>query len=488
MTSADSARAGIGVARGERLLGFDEHGEVFDAGDVVLRRIRDDYMAQVATLHRKYLESSLVAKGIVETRLRDDGDLEHRKLAVSYPYEWPANMYKDAVMFHLGLFAELDKAGLTLKDALPNNILFDHTTPVFVDFLSLVPRASLGAAAWLGAGRYADPRFAVAKKMLLPYMILPLLFMARGEYRIARDLLSTRSCNCEGAPPSWLELLAPHCRPSRAWLRRYVQSLSIAAALLPARYLARWRAPRAFLALLHKLVERVRSLEVTPPLSAYSYYYDEKQEEISFDHPQGFPPKQKAVHELLRAKVPGSVLDLGANTGWYSVLAAREGASVIALEEDESCIDILYRRAKRQGLRILPLKASFGDLTKEIAGARALAPNGAGPLYRAGVQRLGADLVLVLGLLHHLVLGEGRPIEAVFEVLGALATRTLVLEFVAIDDEKIVEDPGFFPNLARFDAASYNLERVRAAGLRHFPRVEARASHPATRTLLVFDR
>jgi SAM-dependent methyltransferase len=474
---------------GERLLGFDDDGEVFDRGDVVFRKIRESRKADVAAVHRAYERAQLAARGIVETRLREDGDLEHRKLVVSYPYEWPANMFKDAVLFHLGLFAALDKDGLTLKDALPNNILFEHTAPVFVDFLSLVPKDKLGAAAWLGAAGYADARFAVAKKMLLPYMILPLLFMARGEYRTARDLLSWRSCNCEGKPPSWLEIFGVHRRPSRTWLRGYLRSLALAAELLPARCFARWRRPEGFLALVRNLAERVRSLDVTPPLSAYSYYYDEKKEEISLDHPEGFPPKQRTVHDLLRARAPGTVLDLGANTGWYSVLAARQGASVIALEEDESCVDILYRRAKRRGLRILALRASFGDLTGEIPGAKSLAPAGAsGPLYRAGVHRLGADLVLVLGLLHHLVLGEGRPIDTVFEVLGALAAKTLVVEFVALDDEKIVEDPGFFPNLGHFDAGTYNLDLVRAAGLRRFARVEARTSHPGSRTLLVFDR
>ena len=471
-----------------RLLGFDDDGEVFDRGDVVFRRIREGRKIDVAAVHRVYERMQLAAKGIVETRLRDDGDLEHRKLVVSYPYEWPASMYKDAVLFHLGLFAELDPVGLTLKDALPNNVLFEHTSPVFVDFLSLVLTERLRDAAFLGAAGYADARFAVAEKMLLPYMILPLFFMARGEYRIARDLLSSRSCNCEGKPPSWLELLVPHRRPTRSWLRRYLTSLWMALELLPARYGARRRGAGQFDSLIRELRRRTLALDVEPPLSAYSYYYDEKKEELSFDHPDTFPPKQKAVHEILRTRAPRSVLDLGANTGWYSVLAAREGASVIALEEDESCTDILYRRAKRLGLRVLPLKVSFGELTREIRGAVSVAGTGATALYRAGVDRLGADLVLVLGLLHHLVLGEGRSIDSVFATLSRLAGKTLVVEFVALEDDKIRDDPGFFPNLPRFDAATYNLERVREVGLRYFTAVELRPSHPESRTLLVFDR
>jgi len=477
-------------SEGRPLLGFDEHGEVSDAGHVVHRTIRQDYKAEVARLYRAYRDGNLAAKGIVDTVLLDDGDLEHRKLVTSYPFEWPANMYKDAVLFHLGLFTELDKSGLTLKDALPSNILFDHTTPVFVDFLSLVRRENLGEAAWLGAEGYADPRFAVARKMLLPYMILPLLFMARGDYRTARDLLSWRSCNCEGTPPAWSELLRPTRRPDPIGFRSYLRSLGVAAEMLPARYGARWRGPGTFPALVRTLQQRVQPADVTPPLSAYSSYYDEKKEAHSFVDESGFLPKQKAVHDLFRARAPRTVLDLGANTGWYSVLAAQSGASVIAMEEDESCVDILYRRAKRQRLKILPLKISFGDLTKTIHCARNLAPapGASDALYRAAVERLGAELVLALGILHHLVLGEARTLDAVFKLLGMLAARTLVLEFVALDDEKIVEEPGFFPNLARFDTSTYNLALVRDAGLRHFARVKLLASHPASRMLLVFDR
>lgn len=472
----------MSIAANSRLFGFDEHGEVRDLGHVVHRKIRDDYKPVVAKLHRTYLDADLASKGIVETALRADGDLEHRKLVTSYPYEWPANMYKDAVLFHLGLFAELERSGLTLKDALPNNIVFDHTRPVFVDFLSLVPPQGLRELDWLAAGAYAEPRFAVAERMLLPYMVLPLLFMASGRFATARDLLSTRSCNCDGRPPSWRELLRPSLGRGRSSLRGYLRALGVAAELLPARLGSTKRDAAAFGRLVDGLTRRLGDLDVTPPPSAYSFYYDEKQEAISLADPAAFLPKQKTVSEVLRARAPGSVLDLGANTGWFSVLAARNGASVIALEEDEACADILYRRAKTQGLRVLPLKIAFGELTREIRGT------GGGLLYRAGAERLGADLVLVLGLVHHLILGEGRATEDVFALLSRMARKTLVLEFVALDDDKIRGDPGFFPSLGRFDAATYNLDLVERVGRRHFPRVERRASHPGTRTILVFDR
>ena len=477
-----------------RLLGFDDGGEVFELPDVIYRRIGEQHKQGVAGLHRLYEVHGFAAKGIVETTLRADGDLEHKKLVTSYPYEWPANMYKDAVLFHLGLFGELDRAGLTLKDGLPNNIVFDRTAPVFVDFLSLVPLDALKDEQWLEAGGYADARFAVLAKMLLPFLVLPLLFMGRHQFGLARDLLSSRSCNTGGKPPSWRELLPPPRGRRLGALKRYLHSLFDGAALLNIRRAAKSRGGSDFGRTIDAITGLVRSLDVTPPISAYSSYYDEKKDAHALGDPASFLPKQKAVHGILGEKRPRSVLDLGANTGWYSVLAASLGASVIALEEDESCVDILYARAKKQNLSILPLKASFSDLTKEIHGAdrltEAYADRGVGtnPLYRSGVERLGADLVLVLGLVHHLVLGEGRSIEDVFGVLAKLAAKTLVLEFIAFDDDRIRESPDFFPSLRKFHPSNYSIEKTMEVGCRHFSSVEVLASHPATRTILVFDK
>lgn len=476
------------------LLGFDENGTVLDLGHVVHRRIRPEYKARAAQVFAAYQRAGLAQKGVVETTLRADGDLEHRKLVISYPFEWPANMYKDAVLFHLDLLAELDEAGLTLKDALPSNILFDGASPVMVDFLSLVPRDALGEESWLRAAGYADPRFAVLRTMLLPYVLLPLVFMARGDYAIARELLSTRSCNCAGTPPAWRELLKPPAeggRRSRAV--GYLRSLLACLRLAPFRYSAHKRNTAAFRAAVAALRRHVAAMEVTPPPSGYASYYDEKQEALSLADPTRFLPKQRAVEQVLQALRPSSVLDLGANTGWYSSLAASHGARVIALEQDEACIDVLYRKARKNHLPILALKGSFADLRREIHGAPGLAPQyadrdlGAVPLYRAGIERLHAELVLMLGLLHHLVLGEGRTLEVVLDDLAALAGRAVVLEFVSLEDEKIIASPDFFPRLAaRRDG--YSLDAAIAAGRQRFREVEVLPSHPATRTLLVLRK
>ena len=90
------------------LSGFDDRGKVYDLGDVIERTIDDAYRDSVASLHRIFKERRLAEKGIVETELRGDGRLEHRKLVTSYPYEWPASMYKDAALRRAADIAPLD--------------------------------------------------------------------------------------------------------------------------------------------------------------------------------------------------------------------------------------------------------------------------------------------------------------------------------------------------------------------------------------------
>lgn len=475
-------------------LGFDEQGMVQDCANLVLRWIRPDYMGEVSRLYHAYEKGEFDKKGIVETSLRGDGNLEHRKLVTSYPYEWPASMYKDAVLFHLQLFLDLDAHGLTLKDALPNNILFENTRPVFVDFLSLVFPQRLGEERWLAADAYADARFAVIDRMLLPYLMLPLLSFAKGDPTVARDLLSTRSCNTDGRPPSWIEVLYTPSRWSRHALRRYPGVLPVFYKLASLKRSLRSLAGAEFRTMIQELIDITSGIDVTPPVSGYSSYYDEKKEVLSLRDHAGFLPKQKAVHTILDREKPETVLDIGANTGWYSSLAAGLGARVIAMEQDESCIDILYRKAKKKGSAILPLKIAFSELERQIHGSGAFAKDypergiGSNPLYRPAIGRLQADLVLVLGLLHHLVLGEGRTLNEVLDRLAKLATKILVLEFVGLDDDKIVDEPGFFPNIHKFDAASYNLEATIRAGRLHYGSVEVMNSHPDSRKILVFKK
>ena len=95
------------------------------------------YPQKIFSLYRQH---DLKRFGVIETTLQQDGTFLHPLLPLTYPHEWCPSMFKDAVLFHLDLLLILAKVGLTLKDALPENILFLHGRPILVDFFSLFPR------------------------------------------------------------------------------------------------------------------------------------------------------------------------------------------------------------------------------------------------------------------------------------------------------------------------------------------------------------
>ncbi len=475
------------------LTGYDTRGIVYDAGEFIQRRINSEHFNETMKIYNYYKEYNLERYNIVKTEVDQHNKcLKHEKHIISYPYEWTANMFKDAALFHLNLFLNLDKYGLTFKDALPNNIVFDFYKPVFVDFFSILFKDKLEKEDWLDFGNYLDPRFAVFDKMFLPYFLIPLIIMIRKDYSSARKMLSERACNCNRRAPSWLDLLlTPKTFLSR--FRGYVTSIKFVNNVNVHRFLYSKRGD-GFIDFCRYLADLIDKTDVTPPRSSYVSYYEDKKENFLIDKQSEWKDKQKNIHHFISKTRPKRVLDLGANTGWFSILAESHGAEVIATDIDESSIDSLYLYSKNNKFKILPLRMSFDDLTKEIYGIMDNDPVyqdrdfKSNPLFISAVERLKSDMVLALGLAHHLTLGEGKEIDEVFKILSRLADKTLVLEFVDLKDNLIQGEPSFFKNLNKYTTDTYNLEIFINSGKKFFKDIDILNSHPDNRKLLVFNK
>jgi len=485
----------------KQLTGYDNNGKVFDCGDYILRQINPDYIIQTMEIFKVYNTNNLKGLGLVETELNNtDKSLRHVKYPITYPYEWPPDMYKDAVLFHLNLFIELDKYELTIKDALPSNILYNYMQPVFVDFLSIVKKENLFKEEWLLEGsKFQDKRFVVIDKMFLPFMLIPLIAMSNKKYMLARAILSVRACNMGNPQPELIE----------AYEENYIQYNGIIRSLK--KYLKNLLVHRnkyneinsllnsyknknapMFIDFIKDMHKFVISLDVTPPDSGYASFYDEKGEHFDYSNTHSWGNKQKNVYKVLKNEKPSSVIDVGANTGWFSFLAEKTGARVIALDIDNSCINSIYRISKQNNNSILPLVVAFEDLTKEYYGTSIDTIEYADrnykdvPLFLSPIDRFQGDLVMCLGLLHHLILGMGLDIALVFKVLSKMTKKSILLEFVDINDPMIIGEPSFFRNLYKYDKSNYNIDIIIKNGEKFFKKVEVLDSHPETRKLIYF--
>jgi SAM-dependent methyltransferase len=139
--------------------------------------------------------------------------------------------------------------------------------------------------------------------------------------------------------------------------------------------------------------------------------------------------KREFVRAALAEGPTGQVLDLGANDGAYSVLAAEQADYVVAVDGDEKVVDLLYRRLRSEKREnVLPLVMNLADPSGGIGWRnRERAPF---------AERVRPDVTLALALVHHLAIGANVPLPEVVDWLGSFGGR-LVVEFVHVGDPMV---------------------------------------------------
>jgi hypothetical protein len=125
----------------------DPDSRVFVTDDAVYRvlseRGRDDWLKlrSASVFAQATAGGTLVATEAVEPEtvpaldgLDPAAVLRHERVPfVSYPYEWPFGMLRDAALLQLDLLERSLEEGLMLKDSSPYNVQWHGSSPVFID-------------------------------------------------------------------------------------------------------------------------------------------------------------------------------------------------------------------------------------------------------------------------------------------------------------------------------------------------------------------
>ena len=447
----------------------DPQGFLFHWQDRVLRcvysgaREQFDRLLSNGTLERLTAHFNLVRtwREAMEVEGHDGAlVLGHEKIApVTFCAEWCPSMLLSAAHTTLDIQEELVAHDLSLQDAYPWNVLFDGVSPRFVDVTSIVPTDQ--SALW------------PAQEQFEAYFFRPLVLSSEGKGAAARALLTN---NIEGIPlqlffklsslgfklrhpGTGLVLLADKAlqksAASKTWAYRFAES---ATREVPA------ETRLAFVRGLRRRIDAVSLGAVTDP---WKSYYAELGAEVD---PAA---KLDAVGGVLARLRPDTVLDLGCNTGVFSFLAADHGAQVIAVDSSEACIEGVYHRAVHDGARITPLLSDVVCPTATGGFMSTQYP----PLW----ERVRSDVVLCLGLMHHLHINGRQSFGRISRLLDATAGKAVIFEFIAMDDANV-------PRISGRRPVNYDLETVEAALRRAFPKITRLASDRPTRCLLVCER
>jgi SAM-dependent methyltransferase len=186
--------------------------------------------------------------------------------------------------------------------------------------------------------------------------------------------------------------------------------------------------------------------------------------------------KARLVDGLLEALAPATLLDLGSNTGQYAIMAARRGARVVALDQDEASIAALYGAARRAGLDLLPLVMDLGNPSPGGGWCAEQRPD--------ALTRFRSEACLMLALIHHLVYTANVGLAQIARLAERACTRVAIVEWVAPEDPMSEA----LRRTATKDFGFYTLDGLCAAFAEAGFAVRRLEPHAPTRQLLVCER
>jgi SAM-dependent methyltransferase len=304
--------------------------------------------------------------------------------------------------------------GWRLKDATPYNVLFRGPSPVFVDVLSFERR---------------DPQESIwpAYAQFVRTFLLPLLAERDSPSSLAEIWLANR----DGLKPeqvyrglSWRRRLT-HPGLALASIPQWFSHKAESDANL---YRPRLTDPEKATFTLETMFGALRRtltrLSSTNRDTNWTAYLDTQ----THYTPAEFAAKESFVGAVLREFAPRRVLDIGANTGHFSELAARSGASVVAIDSDASAAGRIWRRASEKKLDILPMVVDLCRPTPALGWRNRES--------RSFLERAqgGFEMLLMLAVVHHMLVSERIPLEQILSLAASLTTDLLLMEFVEPGD------------------------------------------------------
>ena len=401
----------------------DPAGSLRLVGEFAVREIRAPAREDVLTLLASEFYQRAEERGdIVSTVFEDRSDgltLLHPRVAVpTYPWEWTSSQWRAAARLTLDLCEEALAEGWILKDATPLNMLFVGARPVLVDVLSF-ERWDGTTSLWLAYGQYTRTFLLPLVMNRLVHWPLELSFFRRDGYEPAElyDALRWRQRLSRTA-------LWPITLPT--WLDRRKGASEKAAGAVK-----RGGDPELNAHILKRTLASLRrSTETAMPESAGSAWAEYVQTSTHYTAVDN-EAKHTWVGGVLERLRPAFVLDVGANTGEYSVLAASKGAEVVALERDAAAAERLFLRTRAEESAGNKIQTIHADLARPTP-ATGWENREASSLLSRLANRF--DLVMMLAVIHHLLLMEQIPLPAILALCHRLTKRYLIVEWVPVSD------------------------------------------------------
>jgi len=336
--------------------------------------------------------------------------IEPEKVGViTYAYEWCFSQLKDAAVATLEIQKTALQHGMTLKDASAYNIQFHQGRPVFIDTLSFEI--------------YQEGKPWEAYKQFCQHFLAPLALMSYTDIRLNQLL----KLYLDGVPLD----LASRLLPFKTRLSFSTLMHLHLHAKTQAKYENKGSAGKNvkikqsnLVALIVSLIGTVRNFKLKKQNTEWGEYYTfTNYTDRSFEH------KKEIIGRYVKEINPGTLWDLGANTGEFTRIASHQGVNCIAFDIDPLAVEANYNSIRQQKIaNLMPLVMDLTNPSPSI---------GWNCEERMGIrQRPMPEAVIALALVHHLAISNNLPLNRIAKFLSELS-ENLVIEFVPKSDSQV---------------------------------------------------
>jgi hypothetical protein len=403
----------------------DPDGTITFHANSVVRNIKPNASAK-PFLQSNEAELLVNAGSLVPFKFTDQNVVESPRLPfVSYPFEWCDAQLHSAAELTLDISREIFHHGYEIKDASAWNVIFHGNRPMFCDHLSFQP---IDSRQWWAFGQFT-------RHFLLP------LVVSRHRGLKAHQCFSIYR---DGMPPE--------AARDMVGLKRYVTRYWPLMTATGNNAKTNDGIQSVGKPFHHNLYEFCQSmLNGIKPHRTNSRWvsYSESRHHYT-DHASA--EKYQKVAEWLRETRPTWVVDLGCNTGEFTVMSAESGANVISVDLDHDSIqELVLSHGGSSGIH--PLVTNLGDMI----GGRGLCGKEFPSLTLRLHQR--ADMLLMLAFIHHLAISEGIYLSKIAQMAAEISREYLIVELLDETDPMVVHlcnqrnrDPRDFSKMAQLAA------------------------------------
>ena len=329
----------------------------------------------------------------------------------SYPFEWSYTQWRKAILAYLRINHIALKYGMILKDATPYNfyltggkaVMFDTSSLMFFkendkwiayrqfceEFLSPVALMRFNGGGW--------SKLTIANLRGMPLSFVSKQLPIKSWFNLTTllhiHLHSKYSCNNESKEIE--------DKKNKGFTLEKIKSLQ----KMIFNTISKWGKSHQF-------------------ANHWSTYYENDIESQEY-----LKDKEETIRKWLEIIKPKSVLDLGANTGKFSFIAAEYSERVISIEGDDKCVDEIEEKISIRNNNIFTLIGNIAEPSPKIGFLN----SGTGSIYKRG----NSDMVLGLALVHHLHINNRLSFEQISDMFSKLSDEYLIVEFIPINDNKV---------------------------------------------------